>query len=140
MILNFLIENDIVIGGGSRKEWPNQFQFMCANIAFAVGLGNIWRFPYVTGENGGAARGWRGPVKPNWVEMALLANGLLAVSSNLEIERTSNIGMAVHGRSYYLLFLCSSLFFGGVPRACSAGTVTEPRRWNFQRHAATLAR
>ncbi|CBY18648.1 unnamed protein product [Oikopleura dioica] len=46
-------QNDIVLGGKSRKEWPNQFQFMCANIAFAVGLGNIWRFPYLAQTNGG---------------------------------------------------------------------------------------
>ena len=47
------LEKDIVIGGASRKEWPNQFQFLCANISFAVGLGNIWRFPYLAQVNGG---------------------------------------------------------------------------------------
>ncbi len=40
---------------GTSPAWTSKFAFMMASIGFAVGLGNIWRFPYVTGENGGSA-------------------------------------------------------------------------------------
>lgn len=38
-----------------RGQWGSSFGFIMAAAGSAVGLGNIWRFPYITGENGGGA-------------------------------------------------------------------------------------
>jgi len=38
-----------------REQWSTHTGFVLATIGSAVGLGNIWRFSYVAGENGGAA-------------------------------------------------------------------------------------
>ncbi|PCI42530.1 MAG: sodium-dependent transporter, partial [Moraxellaceae bacterium] len=35
--------------------WSNRWVFILAATGSAVGLGNIWKFPYITGENGGGA-------------------------------------------------------------------------------------
>lgn len=35
--------------------WANRWTFVLAATGSAVGLGNIWKFPYITGENGGGA-------------------------------------------------------------------------------------
>lgn len=39
----------------SRKQWSSERAFIASMAAAAVGLGNIWRFPYIMGENGGGA-------------------------------------------------------------------------------------
>jgi NSS family neurotransmitter:Na+ symporter len=33
--------------------WSNRPAFLLATVCGAVGLGNLWRFPYIAGENGG---------------------------------------------------------------------------------------
>lgn len=37
-----------------RPSWTSKYAFILATIGSAVGLGNIWRFPYIMGQNGGA--------------------------------------------------------------------------------------
>lgn len=40
---------------GSETRWSSSMSFVFAASAAAVGLGNIWRFPYIAGQNGGGA-------------------------------------------------------------------------------------
>lgn len=42
-------------GSGQTELWSSRWGFLLATIGFSVGLGNIWRFPYVAGQYGGSA-------------------------------------------------------------------------------------
>lgn len=50
-------------------QWANRTVFILAATGSAVGLGNIWKFPYITGENGGGT----------FVIVYLLCIGLIGV-------------------------------------------------------------
>lgn len=43
------------MASGGHEQWSSRMAFIFAAVGSAVGLGNIWRFPYMAGENGGAA-------------------------------------------------------------------------------------
>ena len=38
----------------AREVWDNKLQFILTLVGYAVGLGNIWRFSYLTAKNGGS--------------------------------------------------------------------------------------
>ncbi len=38
-----------------REKWGSKTGFILAAAGSAIGLGNIWKFPYIAGENGGAS-------------------------------------------------------------------------------------
>ena len=39
----------------ARESWQTRLGFIMAAVGSAVGLGNLWRFPWMTSDNGGAA-------------------------------------------------------------------------------------
>lgn len=42
-------------GSRDQKIWKGKLTFIMAAAGSAVGLGNLWKFPYIAGENGGGA-------------------------------------------------------------------------------------
>ena len=80
-------------------RWSSRWLFVLAAAGSAVGLGNIWKFPYVAGENGGGA----------FVLIYLVCVGLVGASET---------GIPV--TASYLRPLIVTVLCGDIPICCSS--------------------
>lgn len=51
--MNNNIENNDMNSTNKREQFGSRFGMILATVGFAAGVGNLWRFPYVVGTNGG---------------------------------------------------------------------------------------
>ncbi|XP_046584048.1 sodium-dependent proline transporter-like [Haliotis rubra] len=89
---------------GHRGNWSNWLEFLFSVIGSMVGLGNIWRFPYICFQSGGAAF-----LIPYF--LAMFVCGMPAILLELMYSQYSNLGP---GRVWIICPLFQGIGYGMV--------------------------
>ncbi len=90
-----------------REQWSSTLGFILASIGSAVGIGNVWRFPYIVGENGGGAF-----LVPYLIAVFLF--GLPLMVLELAIGRSTGRSIVSAFRSIRQRFTVAGLFIVAV--------------------------
>ena len=70
-----------------RETWGSKAEFILSTMGYSIGLGNVWRFPYLCYDNGG------GKVEITYI--TVLGHSLKArPSSDTDISDTQGQGLA----------------------------------------------
>lgn len=85
-------ECDVEEGGSDSEEeerpaWNSKLQYILAQVGFSVGLGNVWRFPYLCQKNGGGE----------------LPSAVLAGSFTVGVWAANTVGSGQYGKHSYEL-------------------------------------
>lgn len=109
-----------------RDKWANKWEFLLSCIGLSVGIGNVWRFPYLAYQNGGGAFLVAYVImliivgKPHF--FAELAIGQFAGLGTLRVWRcipvAKGVGVAMVIMSvmvaiYYNVIMCYTLYYVG---------------------------
>lgn len=107
-------ESDVEEGGSDIEEeerpaWNSKLQYILAQVGFSVGLGNVWRFPYLCQKNGGGKFD-RTSFKqmtclnhrngPGFLDWFKTTHRLISREGKLEIEKNEPL---VSIKSYYTM-------------------------------------
>ncbi|TRY75466.1 hypothetical protein TCAL_13114, partial [Tigriopus californicus] len=107
-----------------RDVWGNGMEFVLACVGFAVGLGNIWRFPYLCYKNGGGAflipyfvYAIGGGIPMMFLEVGLgqfMSQGNISIWNICPIFKGIGIGstvMTAMANIYYIVVFCWALHY-----------------------------
>ncbi len=86
-----------------RAQWGSKLGFILAAAGSAVGLGNIWKFPYIAGENGGGAFVLVYLVCVLFIGLPLMA-GEIIIGRATQKSPVAAIRVLTHDKSFWISF------------------------------------
>ncbi|MCL1993067.1 MAG: sodium-dependent transporter [Spirochaetes bacterium] len=97
--------------GAEKQQWSSRWTFMFAAVSSAVGLGNIWRFPFTAHDNGGGAF-----IIPYFVAVFLVGVPLMVLEFvyGSKHKGTTPLAFARVGKKYEFIGWIPALLGGGI--------------------------